>query len=304
MILDTTADNCDRLRRNACRADGQCSQMLRQSEEANTAKLNLRASAPRFEFPAGAVASDVLKRGINQGMCLESSVASDGFNPSLGVSVNQLLTYNAMAPNCPDCQRESSIRAVFPRFQGNIAAILDNYTNVDPMSEFMKSCQRVQLPSNQRPSVVSVNPSDFSRELEKPNPEPIGVNYSASIFDYSSEAVAASYDAPGTVRPTNRPLHYSLLLGKRYNCSLGEEEFILRNSWGKGSCESDRQKYVSVAKTDSRVAALAQDNMACSAQCRQRVRYDPGIRTRCPNVSERSRVSRMSRCKVGRSHLS
>jgi len=289
-VLDTTADNCDRMRKAACRADSQCSQVLRQAEDAMTARLNLRAAAPRFEFPAGAVATDVLRRGINEGMCLESSVASDGFDPRLGVNVNQLLTVNAMTPNCPDCQRESSIRAVFPRFQGNIAAILDNYATVDPMSEFMKSCQRVQIPGNQKPRIKNLTPSEFSRALDGPNPEPVGINYSASIFDYSSEAVRNSYDVPGTTRSEERPLHYSLLVGKRYNCTHGEEEFILRNSWGTGSCEFDRSKYVSVPKTDARVSNLEQDSYACIATCRPGIHFRM-CNERCVNQSSQAKLA-------------
>lgn len=289
-VLDITADNCDRMRNIACSVDSRCREVQRQSESAATARLNLRAQMPRFEFPAGGVSSQVMQRGIDQGVCLESSVASDGFDPRLGVNVNQLLTRNALMPNCPDCQRESSIRAVFPRFQGNIAAILDNYANVDPMSEFMKSCQRVQFPSGQRPRVVDVRPENFSRDLERPNPEPIGVNYSASIFDYTSEQVAATYAAPGTpTRTSERPLHYSLLVGKRYNCSLGEEEFVLRNSWGTGSCENDRSKYVSVPKTDPRVAGLDQTKNACLAQCRMGVLYR-ACNERCVNEINQARV--------------
>lgn len=287
-ILDTTADNCERLRKAACRADGACSQLLRQSEDAHTAKMNLQQSAPRFEFPAGAVADDVLRRGISEGMCLESSVASDGFDPRLGVNVNKLLTVNAMTPNCPDCQRESSIRAVFPRFQGNIAAILDNYATVDPMSEFMKSCQRVQIPRDQQPRVVSVNPADFSRALEQPGSEPIGVSYDPDIFDYANDGVRTSYG--GAPRSGEPALHYSLLVGKRYNCSLGEEEFILRNSWGSDSCEFHRSKYVSVPKNDARVTNLEQDSFACIATCRPGIHYRL-CNERCVNQSVTSKLA-------------
>lgn len=288
MVLDTRADACDRLRNAACRADSRCAEMLRQSGSAITARLNLRAGAPRFKFPAGAVANEVLRRGINNGMCLEASVASDGFDPRLGVNIHQLLTVNAMTPNCPDCQRESSIRAVFPRFQGNIAAILDNFANVDPMSEFMKSCQRVQIPPSQKPRIVHLAASDFSRALEIPNPEPIGVTYDASIFDYSSDAVRNSYEAPAAGEDAKRPFHYSLLVGKRFNCSWGEEEFILRNSWGSGSCETDRAKYLSVPKNDPRVTALEQDSYACTVTCRPGIHYR-ACNERCVNQSVQAR---------------
>ena len=288
--FDPAADACERARRAGCMADQQCSQQLQTSDSAIAERSQLRSSLPRFEFPAGGVPAEVLQNSISRGLCLESSVASDGFDPRLGVNVNQLLTVNALSSDCEDCRRESSIRAVFPRFQGDIAAILDHFASVDPMSEFMKSCQRIEIPSEQRPRIVNVNPADFSRNLDRPNPEPIGVTYHANIFNFSSNEVAASYaTAQNATAAQNRPLHYSLLVGKRYNCAIGEEEFILRNSWGEGQCEIDRNEYASVPKTDPRVVSLTSTRDSCIGHCS----FGPGFRTcneNCVNVYSRQNI--------------
>jgi hypothetical protein len=264
--LDLAANDCHMARRKLCQADSQCRDLMARADNAQRELQSTATKIPQFHFPAGGSAKAVMERALSEGVCLESSVASDGFDPRLGVNVNQLLTTNSLTENCEDCRRESSIRAVFPKFQGNVAAILDNYVNADPMSEFMKSCQRVQGPKPP-PRIREFPPEDFSRELEKPGSEPIGVTYNPSIFTYSDESVAATYGFVSQDPKTESKLHYSLLAGKRYNCDLGEEEFIIKNSWGSGACELSRNKYVSVPKSDPRVAEIERSLSVCVQAC-------------------------------------
>ena len=142
-------------------------------------------------------------------------------------------------------------RALFDNYYSPLQSAASKVLN-DPIQDlYNKSCKPYVIPENIRPSVASFLYKDFSGIDEQLNKRvPVEISYDADVFYYG-----------GMLTPFWKQAgHSSLIVGK-----LDTGEYIIRNSWGSGTCEEILAGYKSL--TEEQVLELAATDSDVGKTC-------------------------------------
>ena len=257
----------------------------------NISRKILNPPTPLIE-KGGFVLED-LEQIDEQNICLESEISSYDYGDS--VIFSNLITNkkfkNALAyyqssndllkqifyqtaknnynNNYDSCMTSTFLQMVFPNLELNdISEALSKKMeeNNDPLSSLvLKSCHlSTKLNGDNslpKETVVNFNGKEkvdvfkhINEALDQGNPVAIG--YRPEVFEFGGRLLR------NRIRGS-RMGHASVLVGKSFNCKSGKLEYILRNSWGKDSCESSRGKF-----EDPAISALVKSNNISVLDCR------------------------------------
>lgn len=209
----------------------------------------------------------VLDNIMGNGFCTEEEVPSEGFDyqaktapmqgyvppgytmaPQKGVKaiLNEGVGKYTASPNAENlCEATEAAKGIFPKLsQKEISDVLETSrkNDNDAVDQLLKAAckkKKIELP---RPVVTSetvITAHDKGmnavQDLLKKG-TPVGITYYPEVLSENP----LTYD-----KASKEGTHYSVLVGQRYNCDKGEPEYILRNSWGKSSCETGSAAYKS-----------------------------------------------------------
>jgi len=207
----------------------------------------------------------VLENIMGNGFCTEDEVPSEGFDyqaktapmqgylppgytmtPQKGVKaiLNEGVGKYTASPNAENlCEATEAAKSIFPKLsQKEISDVLESArkNENDAVDQLLKkACEKkkIDLPRPVATSETVITAHDTGmKEIQNLLKKgiPVGISYYPEVLS----------ENPLTYEKASKDgTHYSVLVGQRYNCDKGEPEYILRNSWGKSSCETGSATY-------------------------------------------------------------
>ena len=192
-----------------------------------------------YAEPNGGLLSKALRSVLENGIFFERDIHSDDYEHfSLDGVIEMIYQYPLRELPCEGCNEAEAISQLFALANlEQIDAILqEGFVGVDPVKELLEiSSDRFYFSPTVRPRLM--------REEHRSESRSDGSFAWADQILESGNIVEVSYDASCLkfVPNDRNSSHSSSLVGKRYNCELGEPEYILRNSWGEQACQRDYQ---------------------------------------------------------------
>lgn len=265
---------CHRLVNNECAKSSVCSVFLNKLNKLSSD--NTSSSMQKINFQDGAHPYNPLKDLLRLGVFKESEIRTDQSQNTLSHDIGNLyshvITSNYLQnPDNPTAinNAEYAVKSIFPKFTGNILSVIQNYEVFDPYKQFMFSATRTPIAdfiSNTTVADLEIATKDHD-PLEKVDRAleahlPVGITYDANFFFYGPNFIKS-------FNPKLEPAsHYSIIIGKRFNCKTGETEYILRNSWGPNACEEKRSSYQSLPLNNADQDHLDVSLVNCAESCR------------------------------------
>ena len=191
----------------------------------------------------------------------------------IDLTLSKYLAQTEPDSNLASCPVSEVASLFFPNapFQ-DIQAILEQYSshdlNTEPIDRLLEmNCQSVEWKGRSpKPIQVDEDPesifSTIDQQLDRG--EIAGINYYPDIFHFGADRLTQSIAA---AKKTDHSSHYSTLVGKRWNCSTGETDYLLRNSWGENSCNRDLNSYRSVEDDSPELQKILAECDSCDRQC-------------------------------------
>jgi hypothetical protein len=266
--------------------------LARVQTELNTIKEILKKL--EYHEPDVGSAAKLLGQIASDGLCLESQVSSadnvgpDTINSEWMTKVfdHAYGEYLATPSDLTACNAAFALQEVFPALQiSEIRAILSHSDQDDPMEKLWeKSCKDHPIQLSRKYQIHTVPEVISTEPLSKPelfkqvqslldSKIPVGITYHAEILNVGPEVFGKQV--------TLEENHYSLVVGKRFDCESKKTVYILRNSWGADSCKVDRGMFQRYSSVDGPVSyrttlhTINSKESACSDQCPRYVNTGP-----------------------------
>lgn len=144
------------------------------------------------------------------------------------------------------CALAKELKHLFPGLSiEEIADIAQDYQKEDPIAGLLnKACKPLAIEDDFLDKYDAIVDSNKNSEVLLQEADkildlgnPVSLGFDARVLSHSKSQREGK---PGS--------HAFTLVGKSYNCETKSEEYIVRNSWGPKSCDSDRENYRSVDK--------------------------------------------------------
>lgn len=206
--------------------------------------------------PEGGTIIGALLVAKSRGFCFEKDISSEDFSYVADqrcavknqCQITEMLNIIYESPEYKDCcghvdiiqkvfpsQKLKSIKAILANSEKHTA--LDNLVNSSCQEKFVKKLATDQPKVENKTIKIGQSPTELFKFLDNHLDRgiPVGIMYYADFL---------------TGNPVNKSAHASSIVGKSFNTSTCEVEYILRNSWGRGcgSYLKENPKYTSCAK--------------------------------------------------------
>jgi hypothetical protein len=214
-----------------------------------------------FSEPEGALGKPVLEQALREGVCLERQVSSrdngpgdrlnrewldQAFNDAYGRFVARQTEENA-------CVAAEKLHGLFRQVPVvEIQSVIRRVNSGEDPIEVLwrRSCQGQSIALPRVPRVEEFPPSGAARAGSFGSSKllsdllgaevPVGISYRPQVFDMGPDAARKEI---GKLEDQKASAHYSVLVGRKFDCSTKRTSYILRNSWGEAACEARRMMF-------------------------------------------------------------
>jgi hypothetical protein len=231
--------------------------IFKQEEEIDQLYLNPPKLTSIFKDDGGH-ASVIFSELLDGRFCREKQVSSEGYyletsnhdTENLLWEIDQLFTKENYKQQDILCHISTNLRSFFKEIPiKDILKIVEN-SPLDPIGDLVNSsCKERAWPqskSNPKPKLVGFypdkdNPNNIFQAVDDSLDKGLiaGINYRSEIFTYGDKELEKKLSQTDF-------LHFSTIVGKKFNCKTNETDYILRNSWGKDQCDINRKEYTSI----------------------------------------------------------
>lgn len=208
-------------------------------------KFNFSLDLQSIQEGEGGQPKTVVDQAIIHGVCLEKDVPSvyvSRSGPIHSLAIHQIFEniYGYLRTSDPALANQAAASAmqIFPNIESkDILARLRDSSPHDPVEDLLlQSCKPIHFPTNRIPIYRIVEGATTNAKMEQLShlvgqTHPVGLTYNADILKKTGKSLEDSLKK-------NSTLHFSVLIGQKYDCATKEIHFVLRNSWGKESCTS------------------------------------------------------------------
>jgi hypothetical protein len=249
--------------KNNLKTDSEYRSLNDELNRINNELSNLEKSyeGPSFKEPESGISKELLDSLSSGGLCLESQVSSTDNAPAAELQDTWLsTTFNNAYENYLDdrsseniCSASIALHQVFPNLKiPEIQATLTKFSissHGDPIESLRrKSCDGHLIKLHKKPSAIpiprptnldqsstnEVLSNQFKSLLDKKIP--VGIGYRPEVYYFGPESLRETLIDGNTS-------HYSVLVGKKFDCNTKKVVYILRNSLGDDACEADRPNF-------------------------------------------------------------